>query len=247
METMQGKTRLHPVLWVAAVAVTIFSAVGIGAITGILPIAGSSPKSVAPLTATMPALQPQTGQPADTGTTLAATVQPAPAPVAAHPTVEPEPKPVPKKQVSHAKPKPVQVAQNDYAPAPVVERSPARSVEPPAPVASICKDCGMIESVRELKQQGEGSGVGAVAGGVLGGVLGHQVGGGRGKDVATVLGAVGGAIAGHQVEKTVRTGSKYEILVRYDDGSSQKFEQEQAPAWHSGDRVKVVNGVITAN
>jgi outer membrane lipoprotein SlyB len=102
----------------------------------------------------------------------------------------------------------------------------------------------VVESVREVKQQGEGSGLGAVAGGVLGGVLGHQVGGGTGKKVATVAGALGGAFAGHQVEKSARSATKYEVLVRFEDGGTQVVTQDQAPVWRAGDKVRVANGAI---
>ena len=236
MDTPQTGSKLHPVLWVAAVAVTILSAVGIGAITGVLPFAGSTSKPPEPAAATAPAPQPAANAP------LAA------APTGPAPAVVPEPVPEPKKHVAHAKPKAEPVAQADTG-SRAVERAPVRTAEAPVapPPPPICRDCGVIDSVREIKTQGEGTGLGAVAGGVLGGVLGHQIGGGRGKDVATVVGAVGGAVAGHQVEKSVRSGSKFEITVRFDDGSSQVFRQDQAPTWRTGDRVKVVNGVITAN
>jgi outer membrane lipoprotein SlyB len=248
MESTQS--RLHPILWAAAVAVIVFSAVGIAAITGVLPVAGSKPSE--PPAAAVPAApapgETPSGLPADSGksvvpATAKAGTELAPKAAAAKPEHAAEARPTPK-PATHAKPKPIQVAQNE---APVVERDTTRGYEAPPPVSPACRDCGVIESVREIKTQGEGSGLGAVAGGVLGGVLGHQVGGGRGKDVATVLGAVGGAVAGHQVEKNVRTGSKYEVAVRFDDGSSQVFRQDQAPAWRSGDRVKVVNGVVTAD
>lgn len=116
----------------------------------------------------------------------------------------------------------------------------------PAPVAAVCRDCGVVESVREVAREGDASGLGAVAGGVLGAVLGNQVGGGRGKDVATVLGGVGGALAGHQIEKSRNRQVDYEIVVRFDDGTSRVMTQPTPPAWRQGDRVKVVDGVIGA-
>ncbi|MBI4756252.1 MAG: glycine zipper 2TM domain-containing protein [Betaproteobacteria bacterium] len=85
-----------------------------------------------------------------------------------------------------------------------------------------------------------------MAGGVVGGLLGHQIGGGRGKDLATVAGAVGGAVAGHQIEKSVRKTTRYEVTVRFEDGSTKVFSQDQQPTWRSGDRVKVTNGAIAA-
>jgi len=39
----------------------------------------------------------------------------------------------------------------------------------------------------------------------------------------------------------------YEIVIRFDDGSSRVIQQAAAPAWRSGDRVRVINGVIHAN
>jgi outer membrane lipoprotein SlyB len=114
-------------------------------------------------------------------------------------------------------------------------------------VKPLCYDCGVIESVREIEKKGAGTGLGAVAGGVAGGVLGRQTGGGRGRDVMTVLGAIGGAVAGNAIEKRVNKTKAYEITIRFDDGTSQLVKQETQPAWHSGDRVKLVNGVITSN
>ena len=117
---------------------------------------------------------------------------------------------------------------------------------PPAAVAAICRECGVIEEVRTVEKPGQASGVGAVGGAVVGGVLGHQVGSGRGKDLATILGAVGGAFGGNQVEKEVKKDKQYQIVVRYDDGSTGTFTQATAPAWHRGDRVRVINGAIQA-
>jgi outer membrane lipoprotein SlyB len=101
--------------------------------------------------------------------------------------------------------------------------------------------------VRTVEKAGQASGVGAVGGAVVGGVLGHQVGSGRGKDLATILGAIGGALGGNQVEKTVKKEKEYQVVVRYDDGSTGTFTQATLPAWHRGDRVRVINGAIHAN
>jgi len=124
------------------------------------------------------------------------------------------------------------------APAQVASNAPARAQ---------CAECGVIEAVREINTKGEGSGIGAVGGAVVGGVLGHQVGGGRGQDVATVVGAVGGAVAGNEIEKRVKSNKSYEITVRFEDGSSRVINEASAPSWRTGDRVKVINGVIQSN
>jgi len=110
-----------------------------------------------------------------------------------------------------------------------------------------CAECGVIDSIREVTTKGEGSGLGVVGGAVVGGLLGNQVGAGSGKDAATVVGAVGGAVAGNQIEKSVKSTKSYDITVRFEDGSSRVFHEENAPAWRPGDRVKVINGVIRSN
>lgn len=231
METTAPASKLHPVIWAAAVAVILLSAAGIGAIFGIIPGAGSTPKPAEPVVAAAPATPPA-------GPVAAPALPPA---ATQHAAVEPEPehKAAPKPKAVHA-PKPA--AEPVAAlPAPVAQQ-PAVQPAPPPP----CRNCGTIEAVREIEQKGEGTGLGAVAGGVGGAILGNQIGRGRGRDAATVLGAVGGAVAGHQIEKSVRKVIKYEVVVRYEDGSSQSFMQDAQPAWRSGDKVRVENGVIMA-
>ncbi|HEY9381525.1 MAG TPA: glycine zipper 2TM domain-containing protein [Burkholderiales bacterium] len=162
-------------------------------------------------------------------------------------------------QVSQATPTPVQatpepVVEASAQPKPVVRKAaprpvpvkPVQTVYEPVQVArkAICHDCGVIESVREVAEAGEGSGLGAVIGGVTGGVVGRQFGGGRGKDVMTVVGVVGGGVAGHQIEKRVRATKHYEVTVRFDDGSSQVYRQENAN-WQVGERIRLVNGQLT--
>jgi outer membrane lipoprotein SlyB len=117
---------------------------------------------------------------------------------------------------------------------------------PPARPA-ICTNCGSVEAINTIEQQGEGSGLGAIAGGVAGALLGNQVGRGTGRKVATVAGAAGGAYAGHQVEKHVKSSKSYEVVVRMEDGGSRRFPYESQPAFRVGDRVKVVEGALVAN
>ncbi len=114
------------------------------------------------------------------------------------------------------------------------------------PAKSVCSDCGVVESVREISEPGTGSGVGGIGGAVVGGVLGHQVGGGRGKDLATVAGAIGGAFAGNEIEKRAKATKSYEVTVRLEGGSSRVFT-EASSNWRNGDRVRIVDGVIRSN
>lgn len=228
MDVAKNSKSLHPVLWVAAVAVTIFSLVGIGAVTGLIPTAGSQSANKTEDQAASPPPQ------------LATAPQPPvdAAPEAPEPAVKPAHKPEP---VRHDKPKP--------APARVAQAADATTTPPPAapaPVAKICADCGVIDSIRQVEQKGQGTGIGAVGGAVAGGVLGHQTGNGRGRDVMTVLGAIAGGFGGNEIEKHVRKTVKYEVAVRMEDGSMRNFTFDQAPSWHDGDRVRVVDGQLVA-
>lgn len=236
METTTTRS-MHPLTAIAAVSVTLFSLAGIGAITGLIPTSHSQP---AQIQAVKPAEEPAkltvATQPAET-TTVTTTAVTGSKPVA-HKVAARRAKPA--EQAARPAEEPVRVAQNDPSP----RYEPAPRAEP---AKRACYDCGVIESVREIEKKGEGSGLGAVAGGVAGGVLGHQTGGGRGRDVMTVLGAIGGAVAGHQIEKSVKKVKSYEIAIRFDDGSSQLITQDKPPGWRSGDKVKLVNGVITAS
>ncbi len=147
MET-QAVRQTHPLLIVAAIAITLFSLVGIGAVLGWIPTsvgnpgAASTPLAQAP---EQPAAQPEEAKPAEP-----------------KPAAKPKPRPVVRSEPPH-------VAARAAVPPP-----------PPVVVAAICRECAVVEEVREVEKAGTGSGAGAVGGAVVGGVLGHQMGGGRG-------------------------------------------------------------------
>jgi len=221
MEAQTTGNKMHPVLWIAAIAVILLSAAGIGAIFGVIPTADSSSKQSEPVTAAVPA----TTKPGEA--TPARAAEPA-----AAPSAQPAQKP--------AKPKTVAKAP-ETAPAPKAEPVVAQA-PPPAP--AICMNCGTVDNIREVTQKGEGTGIGAVGGAVAGGLIGNQIGGGSGKTIATVVGAVGGGYAGHQVEKHVRSTKKFEVVVRFEDGSSRVYNFDTQPSWRIGDRVKDENGAL---
>jgi outer membrane lipoprotein SlyB len=108
-----------------------------------------------------------------------------------------------------------------------------------APVART----GTVESVREVVEQKDPSGLGMVAGALVGGGLGSLVGGGTGRTVATVVGALGGGYVGNQVEKG-HTQVSYQIAVKYDDGSWATIRQNSPTGLHIGDRVVVTDNSI---
>jgi outer membrane lipoprotein SlyB len=111
--------------------------------------------------------------------------------------------------------------------------------------AAACKDCGTVVDVRTVKKEGEASGAGAVIGGIAGGVLGHQIGSGRGRDVATVAGAAGGAYAGHQVEKSRKSTTSYQVVVKLEDGRKRTFSFADPTSYRVGDKVKIVDKRLT--
>lgn len=113
-------------------------------------------------------------------------------------------------------------------------------------VVSSCGNCGVIESVREIRTKGEGSGVGMAVGGVAGGLLGNQIGSGGGRTIATIAGAAGGAYVGNEVEKSSKSSTSYRITVRMEDGTYRTITQGSRPGHGVGDRVKLVDGNIVA-
>ena len=243
METTTSKS-MHPLTAIAAISITLFSLAGIGAITGLIPTSHSTQLQQTKAVED-PAKLVAPAQPVATTSVTTTTVS-VPKP-AAHKVVAKRAKPV--EQATRSAEEPVRTVR-DEAPVRIAQNDPAPRYEPAPraePARQACYDCGVIDSVREIEKKGEGSGLGAVAGGVAGGLLGRQTGGGRGRDVMTVLGAVGGAFAGHAVEKNVKKVKSYEIDVRFNDGTHQLITQDNPPAWRSGDKVKLVNGVISAN
>lgn len=228
------KKSMHPLAALAAVSLTLFSLAGIGAMTGLIP---TSHGTQAPQART-----------ADELVIPAAAAQPAKAApgVSIKTSVaEPAARKVAVKRVKPAE----HAARPADEPVLIAQAQQPRMQYPPAaqPAKTSCYDCGVIEAVREVEKKGEASGAGAAVGGVAGGILGRQAGNGRGRDVMTVLGAIGGALAGHAIEKNTKTVKSYEIDIRFADGSSRLVTQDQPPVWHSGDKVKLVNGVITAD
>lgn len=218
--------RLHPALTIAAVSVTALSLAGIGVLTGLIPGKTNEP---APTAAVAPA--------------PTASVAPVPATPTVTVNVTPAPAPATKK------PAPKVVTRIVERPSPSIEVIRSEPIRDYRPAPAVCRDCGVIEAIHEVVQQGggEGSGLGAVAGGVIGGVLGNQVGRGSGRDLATVVGIVGGAVAGNEIEKTQKKSVRYDIVVRMDDGGTRTVSAHAQPAWRAGERVRVENGVLVAD
>lgn len=229
--TAHNTARLHPLVAAAAVSLIVVSAVGVAALTGVLPKSGASTPEHAVIS---PAASATAAAPG--GITLPVLTQEAPA---AKPAPRPAVKKTPKPAVQARAPEefhPVALPQ------PVAQPAPAAV---PQPVAqAICLDCGEVAAVNAVEQKGEGSWIGPVAGGVGGAILGKQVGKGSGNTIMTILGAAGGAWAGHKIEQKVRTTTRWDVVVRMEDGSTRTVSAAEQPLWRVGDRVRVTNGTL---
>ena len=233
----------HPLLLVAAASVTALSLAGVGVLAGWLPGPGAHGTEVAKLAAapaTAPiSIQQTVSVPQEKVKLAAATEQ-----RATHTVRRAAPVQVSEAPAGAAYPQGTSYGAQPSPAYQVSSREPAYRVANPAP--AICNECGVVENVREVAVEPKGSGGGAVAGGVVGGILGNQIGKGGTRDIATILGAVGGAFAGNHIEKTVKESKRYDVIVRFEDGSTRTFSSDTPPAWQSGDRVRLQNGGLAA-
>lgn len=233
MENNNTSSRIHPLVAGAAISVMLVSLTGVAAITGLIPNSHST---------AAPAAAPVAAAP------VAASVGAATAAVSPAALVEPKaetptaPAPQAKAPADKRNYAPRTAQANEPQPRRAASSAPAKVAQAPA----ICHSCGRVESIQEIQQQAQGSGVGMVAGAVLGGVLGNQVGGGSGRKIATVAGAVGGGYAGNEIEKRTRATTTYNVRVRMEDGEVRTFPYAQQPGWSVGDRVRVVDGQLTS-
>lgn len=220
MEATTNKQRLHPLLVAAAISVTVFSAVGVAAVTGLIPSSKSSTEA-----APIAALTPEVAKPIE--------------PAIAHPVEQPRPAAKPKK-VQKAPSQPIVYRDYDeVAQAPAMQPAPA--IETPKTAAK--GQLGYVESVREVTVQGKTQGIGAAGGVGIGAILGNKVGESTGnKGLATVIGAVGGGVLGNEIEKRQRETRQWEIGVRLDNGTTKTLTSPSQPFWNAGDRVRYVDG-----
>jgi outer membrane lipoprotein SlyB len=215
---MQTSTRLHPLITAAAISVTVFSAVGVATLTGLVPASIGSQKDETSLQIPQEVVKPME-------------------PIITHPVPQPAAK------VAKPKPRPVArtvtpVTYNDYAPEPRLAQ-----VEGPRPLVQ-AGHLATVQAVREVKDGGQHTALGPIAGGIAGAVIGDQIGKGKGttRKVLTVLGAAGGAFAGREIEKQARATSHWEVDVRRDDGAYATVRSEVAPPWQPGERVRLLDG-----
>ncbi|MDQ5905648.1 MAG: hypothetical protein QG590_129 [Pseudomonadota bacterium] len=245
METLR---KAHPMILVAAASVTALSLAGVASLAGWMPTAShATSATTAPLAAVTRTESPATIS-VPPGATI--TVEPKAAARATNNRSAAAPRATQHAAATSEPPQPGYTRVSNTSTQPVSDngiyvenaRPAANQAPSQPPTPAICNSCGTIQSVQEISNKGEGTGLGAIAGGVLGGLLGSQIGGGNGKKAMAVVGAAGGAFAGHEVEKRVRGETQYQITVRFDDGSTRSYTETTATQLQSGDRVRLENG-----
>jgi hypothetical protein len=222
--------RLHPVLWVAAVSVIVFSAVGIAKFAGVLP----------------------EKQPEIKESLVSSTTAPEQKPLAAVETNQPN------LPVAHSASAPLKIAKKHVQPVPNTEQPPTlppplNSGIPPdyvtqptvSPAVPACPNCGVVESISEVSRELPGSGAGAVMGSIAGGVLGSNVGKGSGRALATMAGIFGGAIIGDGVERSQHRSISYKVIVKMDDGDFRTVEIEDVSSLQVGDHIRLSGGRLS--
>ncbi len=165
-------------------------------------------------------------------------------PPAAAPAVE-TPAPAPAPAVVPAEPRKI-VHKTHTSPASSSGSTGSSMPAPPRTPITVCSNCGVIESITAVKEEGKGTALGAVAGGLAGLVVGNQIGGGNGKTIAKIAGAAGGAYLGNKVEKKVRGTTHYDIKVRLDNGTESTVSQDNEPTLAVGAAVQIVSGTVVA-
>jgi len=111
-------------------------------------------------------------------------------------------------------------------------------------VARYCTNCATIEAINVAQGSGEASAVGTLGGAAVGGLLGNQVGSGSGRTAATAAGAVAGALAGRSIERNSRSGQRFNVVVRFENGATQNISYDNDPGYRVGDQVKVNGNVL---
>jgi outer membrane lipoprotein SlyB len=217
------RSRIHPLIAAAAVALILVSGVGVAAMTGILPTSKAVPAAVTP-----PALLDT--QPGDSLNGLKPSVQPqAPSAAPARPVTHRH----------HVNPAGQNTASNETGRAPA---GPAYTAAP-----AVDPYAGQVVSVNTVKTAEPTTGLGALGGAVIGGLAGTQIGNGRGRTAATIVGALGGGLAGNTVEHAVHKATTYDVQVRMEDGSYRNFSYQTDPGLQAGQRVHVSGDSLTAS
>lgn len=107
---------------------------------------------------------------------------------------------------------------------------------------------GTIVSVREVKIQGNSTGIiGTTGGGVIGGLVGSTIGGNRGSDIASAVGAVFGSLLGNTIEQKASQTTSLEMVIRKDSGEEIVVVQKKEAGLTVGKRVRIVGNSSDLN
>ena len=104
---------------------------------------------------------------------------------------------------------------------------------------------GSVVSIREYNEPGMfGTTAGAIGGAAIGGAVGANIGSGSGQiAAASVLSVVTGML-GVAVGRMFDSRTRYEVLVRFDDGIDRSYSLDQAPGFRPGSKVSVEAGQL---
>lgn len=132
-----------------------------------------------------------------------------------------------------------QAAASEITPPTQVASAPAAVHHAPAP----CYSCGVIDSIRPVKDEDKNSHLGLVVGAIIGGVAGNQIGKGTS---ATAAGAVVGGYAGNEIEKNNKKEvvKHYIVSARMQDGRYEQAKVNSSDGLFVGQKVRLENGNI---
>ena len=115
----------------------------------------------------------------------------------------------------------------------------------PTPAAAACERCGKIESIRQVVNKDQWTPLGSVQpASDLGpaGVAVYKIGPGFSNQGQVLIGAAGGGV--YQTPAKQRNATRWEVVVKMDDGSSRSIIQNYEPLLVIGDRVRVIGTQI---
>jgi outer membrane lipoprotein SlyB len=124
--------------------------------------------------------------------------------------------------------------------------TPLMGLAQPTPAAAACDRCGKVESIRAVANKDQWTPLGSSVprSSDLGptGVAVYQIGPGFSNQGQVLIGAAGGGV--YQTRAKQRNDSRWEIVVKMDDGSARSIIQNYEPLLVVGDRVRVIGTQI---
>jgi outer membrane lipoprotein SlyB len=114
---------------------------------------------------------------------------------------------------------------------------------PAAGTTVAASTAGVVQSIREVKEPGKfGALLGTVGGAAIGGLAGANIGGGSGRIVASsVLSVITGSL-GASVGRMFGTHTRYDVVVRHDDGIDRTYALDDLHGLKPGVAVSVDAG-----